>query len=432
VDSLLPELLGSLNKALNEGQQKALRHLLGQQNVFLTGGAGTGKSFLLRCFLKGIDRDKYPVLASTGAAAVLIGGRTFHSFFGLGIMEGGPDQSIERALKDRRVVRRLKKAAGFVIDEVSMLSGLVIQTAERIASMARNDPRPWGGLRVIAVGDFAQLPPVTLHPRHRDWAFLNPTWDRSEFISIELDEVMRAKGDSYFCEILSDVRQGLVSERVRDFLNLRSQLPDEEEFQGSVLYARKMDVDRINTLKLHRLKGLSRFYETEYHGDERFVRTLQKSAPIAQSLELREGALVMLRQNDPQGRWVNGSLAHVQDLGANTIEVKLFSGRTVDVEKTSFSLLDAEGNIVASAKNFPLCLAYAVTIHKAQGATLDKTLVSLKGLWEPGQAYVAMSRVQDASGLMIDGWDEESIFADPLVKRFHDRLRDSKSSIGYN
>lgn len=344
MESFLPELLGSLNNDLNEGQQEALRHLSGQQNVFLTGGAGTGKSFLLRRFLKGVDRDKYPVLASTGAAAVLIGGRTFHSFFGLGIMDGGPDQTIERALKDRRVVRRLKKAAGFVMDEVSMLPGLVIQTAERIASMARNDPRPWGGLKVVAVGDFAQLPPVTLNSRHRDWAFLNPAWNRSEFKSVHLHEIMRAKGDSDFCEILSDVRQGLVSERVRDFLNFRSVLPDEEEFQGSVLYARKMDVDRINTLKLHRLEGQSRFYETEYGGEERFVKTLQKSAPIAPSLELREGALVMLRQNDPQGRWVNGSLAHVQDLGANNIEVKLFSGRTVDIEKTTFTLLDAEGN----------------------------------------------------------------------------------------
>jgi len=423
MDSFLPELLGSLNKDLNEGQQDALRHLASEENVFLTGGAGTGKSFLIRRFLKGVDRDKYPILASTGAAAVLIGGRTFHSFFGLGIMDGGPDQTIERALKDRRVVRRLKKASGFMMDEVSMLPGIVIDTAERIACLARNDERPWGGLKVVAVGDFAQLPPVTPNSRHRDWAFLSPAWEKTAFRSVHLHEIMRSRDDADFCEILSDVRKGMVTERVREFLNFRSVLPDDQEdFQGSVLYARKADVERINSFKLHRLEGESRFYNTEYTGEERFIKNLQKSAPIGPSLELRQGALVMLRQNDPQGRWVNGSLAHINHMDASHIEVKLFSGRVCDIEKTIFTMLDAEGNTVASAKNYPLNLAYAVTIHKAQGATLDQIVVSLRGLWEPGQAYVAMSRVQSASGLMIDGWDERSIFSDPLVQKFHASL----------
>lgn len=412
----------SLNSDLNKDQKAALRVLNGEDNVFLTGGAGTGKSFLLKRFLKGLDKDKYPVLASTGAAAVLIGGRTFHSFFGLGIMDGGPDQTIERALKDRRVLKRLKNATGFVMDEVSMIPGIVLATAERICSMVRRDPRPWGGLKVIAVGDFAQLPPISFNSSERDWAFLSPAWEHSQFCSVHLTEIMRSRGDSDFCEILSDVRKGLVSDRVRDFLNYRSILPEDEEFKGSVLYARKVDVERINNIKLQKLDGPSQFYNTEYVGEEKFVTSLKKTAPIAPVIELRQGALVMIRQNDPQGRWVNGTLAHVHHLDKFNIELKLFSGRVCDMEKTTFTLLDAEGNIVASAKNYPLSLAYAVTIHKAQGATLDQIVVSLKGLWEPGQAYVAMSRVQEASGLMIDGWDERSIFSDPKVQQFHRNL----------
>jgi ATP-dependent exoDNAse (exonuclease V) alpha subunit len=130
----------------------------------------------------------------------------------------------------------------------------------------------------------------------------------------------------------------------------------------------------------------------------------------------------MLRQNDPQGRWVNGSLGHVKRFGRQDIEIKLSTGRSIELERSKFSLLDAEGNETAAARNFPLSLAYAVTIHKAQGATLDKMIVSLRNLWEPGQAYVALSRVRSSQGLSIDGWDARSIFADPQVTAFHARI----------
>jgi len=417
--SLLPDLLGSLHSDLNPEQQEALRLLNGDENVFVTGGAGTGKSYLLRKFLQGTDPLKIPVLASTGAAAVLIGGRTFHSFFGLGILEGGVEATIERASKDRRVARRLKKAAGFVLDEVSMIPGVALDAAERIASLARGDPRPWGGLKVIAVGDFAQLPPVTRDSRHRDWAFLSAAWKRSAFRSIHLKEMMRAGEDPDFCEILSDVRIGVVSERVRNLLDWRTAHEGDEDFQGSILYARKVDVDRINQHKLSQLEGELKTFETEFSGDARAIKSLENNLPVPKILELKPGAFVMLRQNDPQGRWVNGSLGHIKRLSSKDIEIRLASGRNIEIERSKFSMLDAEGNEIASARNFPLSLAYAVTIHKAQGATLDRMIVSLKNLWEPGQAYVALSRVRSSQGLSIDGWDAGSIFADPEVTAFH-------------
>jgi ATP-dependent DNA helicase PIF1 len=422
MSSLLSGLLGSLHTDLNTEQQAALQLLSSEDNVFITGGAGTGKSHLLRKFLQGTDPVKLPVLASTGAAAVLIGGRTFHSFFGLGIMEGGIEATIERASKDRRVARRLKKASGFVLDEVSMIPGIALDAAERIASRARGDTRAWGGLKAIAVGDFAQLPPVTRDSNRRDWAFLNPVWERSKFRAVHLNEMMRASSDPDFCEILSDVRRGCVSERVRHLLDWRSHLDSDPDFEASVLYARKVDVARINNAKLADLEGKAKTFETIFTGDERGTKALLNSLPIPKDLELKKGAFVMFRQNDPQGRWVNGSLGHVSHLGTHDLEVRLSNGRVVETERVKFSLMDAEGNEVASARNFPLSLAYAVTIHKAQGATLDKMVVSLKNLWEPGQAYVALSRVRSSQGLMIDGWDERSIFADPDVLAFHSKI----------
>ncbi len=426
MESLLPELLSTLHPDLNEAQTRALKILESGENVFLTGGAGTGKSYLLRKFLKGTQEVKLPILASTGGAAVLINGRTFHSFFGLGIFEGGAEATIERALADRRVVRRIKKAVGFVLDEISMIPGVVLESAERIARAARGDERPWGGLRVIAVGDFAQLPPVTRDSRKRDWAFQNSVWEKSNFVSVELNEIMRSKGDAEFNEFLSDVRLGIVSPKVREMLDRRATVDVEDIRDSAVLHARKVDVERINLQRLAELPGESKIFLTEYSGENRMQRAIAAHAPIPEKLELKKGALVMLRQNDPRGRWVNGSMGHVEGFSDSEIEVKLLSGNFANLEKSRFSLLNAEGGEVAAAKNFPLTLAYAITIHKAQGTTLDQMRVSLRDLWEPGQAYVALSRVRSSRGLWVDDWNESSIFADPEVLRFQMALADSR------
>ncbi len=423
MNTFLPELFASMYKDLNEDQDAAMRMLHGGGNVFVTGGAGTGKSYLMQQCLKGTDRDLIPVLASTGAAAVLIGGRTIHSFFGLGILEGGADATLERALKDRRVVRRLKKANAIVIDEISMIPGEVLSLAERIACEARRSVEPWGGLKIIAVGDFAQLPPVNRFSRNKDWAFLSQVWERSQFQNIQLNKVMRAQEDQHYCEVLGDIRQGVVSDRVRTLLNARS-LDDAYDFpHATVLYARKMDVERINMGKLMELDGDIHSFESEYTGGDRYLNTLKKNSPVPEILKLKIGAFVMVRQNDPKGRWVNGSLGYVKAVSKEEITIELISGREVEIAKTSFGYLDADGKEVASVKNFPLSLAWAVTIHKAQGATLDRAVVSIKALWEPGQAYVALSRVRSADTLMIDGWDEESIFSDPQVTAFHASLQ---------
>src|SRR3989338_9161263 len=196
------------SQLLSPCQEKAL-HFLKQnsENIFLTGCAGTGKSFLMRQFLKDKDRKIFPVVASTGAAAVLIGGRTFHSFFGLGIMEGGVQKTIERALQEKKLCRRLRKIRGFVLDEVSMISGLALRAAEAICRMARKNKEPWGGARVIAVGDFAQLPPVNIHGSEKEWAFLDPVWDQSRLIPCVLKTVMRTE-DQQYIRILNAIREG--------------------------------------------------------------------------------------------------------------------------------------------------------------------------------------------------------------------------------
>jgi hypothetical protein len=417
---------------LNACQQAALEALKTKGNVFLTGIAGSGKSFLVNHFLRSCrssnDEKECPVLASTGAAAVLVGGRTFHSFFGLGIMQGGLEATIERALANKRVVKRLCKTKKIVIDEVSMLSGQTLRAAEAIASEARGSDLPWGGIQVIAVGDFAQLPPVTqfnTRGETRDWAFLDSAWERSQLYYSMLRTSVRTQ-DEKFLEILNSVRQGRVDAEVADYLDAHVIAPgDEDDFEGTRLFPLRETVERFNLTRLEAVSGLQYQFMTEYSGDERGIETLRKSGPVPEVLKLKAGAWVMLRQNDPLLRWVNGTLGQVESVDAakGKLRISLMeSGYTAEVERTNFSILDAEGKELAVARNFPVNLAYATTIHKSQGMTLDRVLVDLRNLWEPGQAYVAMSRVKTGAGLSLAGWTRSSIKMDPAVETFYREL----------
>jgi len=212
---------------LTEEQARALELWQSGENVFVTGGAGSGKSFLLRHFTRDLDPKVMPILASTGAAAVLLGGRTFHSFFGLGIMEGGPDATYERAANEGRIRKRLAQVEGFILDEVSMIPQSALEVAERLARTARESSLPWGGMRVIVVGDFAQLPPVTRTGR-REWAFLSEVWQKSGFQPIWLRDNQRVH-DNAFLGVLADVRQGEVSSRVREYLDGQMREHDQDD-----------------------------------------------------------------------------------------------------------------------------------------------------------------------------------------------------------
>lgn len=396
-------------------QEKALLELEKPHNVFLTGVAGSGKSTLLRVFLKGKESKKFPILASTGAAAILVGGRTFHSFFGLGVMEGGVERTVERALCDGRVKKRIRQACAIIIDEVSMLSGETLDAAEWIATKARKVDEPWGGLKVIAVGDFAQLPPVSI--REKSWAFQDLVWERTKFKPFILHTIVRAKDES-FIKILNFVRNGIVNAEVRDFLDSHTK-EIADHFVGTRLFPRKGATEAYNRKRLKEIPEEEKIFTTEYSGKSQGIKMLKKQAPIAETLHLKQGAFVMLRQNDPAGRWVNGSLGYVRSMGEKKLDIGLLSGRQVVIEKSTFSLANGDGETIATARNFPMNLAYATTIHKAQGSTFDKVHLDLRRLWEPGHAYVALSRVRQAGDLSLMGWTQDSFRISPAVSDFH-------------
>lgn len=413
------DLKSMINVELSKEQSLALELLRSGENVFLTGGAGSGKSFLIRQFMREIDSKEMPILASTGAAAVLLGGRTFHSFFGLGIMEGGPDATFAKASKDNKLMARLRKVEGVIIDEISMIPGQALMIAEALAQRARDSKLPWGGMRVIVVGDFAQLPPVT-QTGQRDWSFLNDVWEQSGFQNVMLSHNQRVS-ENLFLDILSDVRNGKVTESVREFLNDHVQMHDEDH-PGTRLFPRKLNADNFNQKKLAEIDEDEVSIDSIYFGSEKHIDVLMKSAPVPVKLTLKLGCRVMFLQNDPQRRWVNGTRGIITDIAVDKITVKKTNGREVEVEKTSFAIQDAEGNVMASVLQFPLTLAYATTIHKSQGATLDDLWCDLSSLWEPGHAYVALSRLRSSEGLHLIGWNPRSIIVDPKVLRFYEGL----------
>lgn len=413
---------------LSPCQEKALKLLEeNPSNIFLTGHAGSGKSFLIEHFLKNKDPKTFPIVASTGAAAVIVGGRTFHSFFGLGIMEGGLEKTVERAAANKRVGQRLRKLEGFILDEVSMISGTTLRAAETICRMARKNSLPWGGVRVIAVGDFAQLPPVSRSNETKDWAFLDETWANTRFLPIALNTIVRSQDDDY-AFILNQIRNGQINDDVKSYLNSKvdPNLSDENALQTTHLFPHREKADVFNQLRLVEIEQPLHEFPTTYLGDERTIEQLKKQAPIPDVLRLKVSALVMIRINDPMQRFVNGSLGTIIEIEKDKLHIKLKNKKVVSLESTSFALQDADGHIKASASNFPVTLAYATTIHKAQGATLDSMVCDLRRLWEPGQAYVALSRLRSGNGLKLVGWDESSIRIDSEVIAFHKTLSNKR------
>jgi ATP-dependent DNA helicase PIF1 len=400
-------------------QNQALGLMSGKGNIFLTGKAGTGKSTVLRAYLQAAPlQQEIAVLASTGAAAVLVGGRTFHSFFGLGILEGGQAKTVERALRNPRLRKRLQETDIVVIDEISMLSGETLATAEEIARLARNNSEPWGNLRVIAIGDFAQLPPVTKHRMTPDWAFLHEVWARSAFFPIALQTVHRC-ASAPWNQILNRIREGICDSSVKNALNDRK-LDVPQGTDVTRLFGLRQEAESYNRLRLEDLPDEPVAYSTEYVGDPAALEQIKRNCPIPELLVLKTDALVMIRRNETNGQYVNGSLGYVRGLRENFVRVELLeNGQIVELEPVKFEQLNADGEVVAAAKNFPLNLAYGTTIHKSQGATLDGVRLRLAGLWESGQAYVALSRVRSPDRLYLDGWDPRAIRADREVLDFH-------------
>jgi ATP-dependent exoDNAse (exonuclease V) alpha subunit len=405
--------------------------------LFITGKAGTGKSTLLSYFRENTQK-RVAILAPTGVAAVNVRGQTIHSFFGF-----KPNVTVRQAKEIARKVRRDEEDAGLyneldavVIDEVSMVRADLLDCVDAFLRTVRKNLRtPFGGLRMVFIGDLYQLPPVVSGGERSVYAEQYPSpyffdaqaFSQGDLLMVELERVYRQK-DERFIEVLNAVRNNSLTDAHVDILNKRCK-PDFEPVGGLYIHLAATN-DRaaaINARYLTQLKGTGRILEGHVEGD------FEKWAlPTDVLLELKKQAQVMLVSNDSEGRWVNGTMAEVTGLpkeNGEAVRVKLQGGGEVEIHRTQWDLFryqfDRKKKILTTEplgtfKQYPLRLAWAVTIHKSQGKTFDHVILDTgRGMFAPGQMYVALSRCRSLEGLVLKKpLRREHVFVDERVVRF--------------
>lgn len=411
---------------LTPSQQKAWDILNdSKRNCFISGKAGSGKTFLLKEWLsRKTSTQTIKVIASTGMAAVNIGGCTFHSFFGLGCCTGTDAEIIKSVYKRGDKLSRIRKIKTIVIDEISMISGRLFGLANTVCQIAKSNRLPFGGIKMVVVGDFSQLPPIS-ETNEIDWVFKSKIWKDCNFENIMLMEPVRTN-NLEFLEILDKVRYGCVDEKVRNYIFSKKIESDKiDDFKGTRIFSTRHKVDVYNQARLNEIQSKQYTFNTKFSGDDKYFQALKNSIPISETINLKIGALVMTRVNGADLLYVNGSLGIITNIDESNeiIDINLLdeNGTSVSIKPKCFEWI-VDDKVKATARNYPLTLAWAVTSHKIQGASLKHLLIDLSYLWEYGQAYVLLSRSSDPNNLRILNPNTECIKSDPQVIKFYDDI----------
>ena len=376
-------------------------------NVLLTGPAGTGKSTLLNAFLENAGND-VAVTASTGIAALNVGGSTLHRWSGmmLGPKRGeDPRSHLRELLRDNRhSVRagldRIRACRVLVIDEISMLSGTTLAFFDLLCRKVRHDDVPFGGIQVIATGDALQLPPVRINPAEPyDWFFQTPCWQHAGFAVIHLTRVHRQQDPAFQCA-LGEFRLGKLSPESSALLASRvSYFPDCDIPR---LFTHNTQVDRWNGYRLSCIEVPESIYQARTEGPDHQTDFLRKNLLTPERLALKPGAKVMFTVNKPDAGFVNGQTGTVIVCGREEVLVDC-DGMPIRVGLNEWRF-DPRDKHSATFVQLPLRLAWAITIHRSQSLTLDSAYIDVRAAREPGQAYVAVSRVRTLAGLHLKAW----------------------------
>lgn len=385
-------------------QTQALEIMKKGFNTFLTGSPGSGKTFTINLFLEwAYDNGRaVTVTASTGIAATHINGSTLHSFLGV---RDDAVLTLEDQLEivnNRWTVKRLNETEILIIDEVSMLSAQMIDNLDLILRRARGNEMLFGGMQVIFVGDFFQLPPVKA-----PYAFTSETWKKADLTICYLSHIYR-QSDPVFIELLQGIRDGILTDEQMEIIKSRYK-EDVSGLDCLRLETINKNVDIFNDRKLALIDSPQVMFQMEYSGNEKLVEGLIKTCMSPDKLFLKVGARVMFTKNDIINRaYVNGTQGVVTHINKedNIISVQKNDGGTVAVKPDTWERVTGYGankEVLASVRQIPLRLAYAITTHKSQGATFDKAVMDLTQAFESGQSYVAMSRVKSLDGLFLQG-----------------------------
>lgn len=417
-------------------QKDALDILKMGRNVFLTGPAGSGKTYVLNEYISYLKRAgvEVAITASTGIASTHINGMTIHAWSGLGIKSSLTDYDLENMMEKQYLYKRFEKTQVLVIDEISMLSGNQLTMVEWICRTFKHNDRPFGGLQVILCGDFFQLPPITKFSSYQnpegptfgkenDFAYDSDVWKTAQFTICYLSEQHRQKDGDYLT-ILNEIRANKVTPETISLLRSRENARQDADIPITRLFTHNIDVDTINHEHLETLTTTTREYTMTSKGKDFLIEGLKRSCLAPERLRLKEGARVMFVKNNYEVGFVNGTLGVVT--GFNTFGepvVRTVAGKLISVVPMSWSI-EEEGKIKAEISQLPLRLAWAITVHKSQGMSLDAMEVDLSKSFVKGMGYVALSRVRTLSGMKLLGFNTLSLEVDPGVLEFDEELKD--------
>lgn len=405
-------------------QEEALQILKMGYNTFLTGQAGSGKTYVINSYISYLKKHKIKVAvtASTGIAATHISGSTIHSWSGIGIKDSLSDSDIDALSQKERIYKNFTEVQVLVIDEISMLGPEQLASIEKLARYIRQSPLPFGGIQVVLVGDFFQLPPITKGISLPSFAFEHPVWRQLKLAICYLTTQFRQE-DERLERILASIRDGSVDQDTVDQL-LERKIEHEVDDDVTKLFTHNVDVDGYNEKRLAQIKEGSKLYKMESKGSALLVEGLKKSCLAPETLVLKKGARVMFLKNNFEKGYVNGSVGHVVSDKGPYPTVKLESGKTVVATPEEWRIED-NGKVRAEISQIPLRLAWAITVHKSQGMSLDSAVIDLSECFVAGQGYVALSRVRSFEGITLLGIGNMALQMDERVRDFDSKLKDT-------
>ena len=453
-------------------QSSALDILKTGQNVFLTGSAGSGKTYTLNQYIDYLRARRVPVAvtASTGIAATHMNGTTIHSWSGIGIKDELSDRDLTTLSRKQFLADRLKDTAVLVIDEISMLHAKQLNLVSQVLKHVRKNDKAFGGIQVVVAGDFFQLPPIGSkgETNREKFAFMSEAWLDAKFHICYLSEQHRqvseaANGGLDLDDILNQIRRQEVT--FESIAALEATFDQNVDIKRTRLYTHNLNVNSINDKELAALEGEMMRFTATSTGDSKLVETLKKTVRTQDDLVLKVGAKVMFIKNNTELGVSNGTMGELIGFAAVKIDdskdssddliedddentesetnktvkgkgkkaikekpkakkpttqkmpvVRLNSGREVVAEPEEWIIEDETGDVLASYEQVPLCLAWAITIHKSQGMTLEAAEIDLSRTFELGQGYVALSRLKSLAGLQLLGMNDMSLQLDPLAR----------------
>jgi ATP-dependent exoDNAse (exonuclease V) alpha subunit len=409
-------------------QSTALSILKAGKSVFLTGSAGAGKTYVLNQYIQYLKERRVPVAvtASTGIAATHMNGMTIHAWSGIGVRTHLNQSDLE-FMKTKKYLRdKLEIAKVLIIDEISMLHKTQIDMVNQVLKFFKGNDYPFGGLQVIFSGDFFQLPPVGLSTENNreKFAFMSKAWVEAKLAICYLTEQHRQE-DGALDQILNEIRSNTVSPSSLELLKEAENTKFEAGWEPPMLYSHNHDVNRTNNQHLRDLEGKITTFEATTKGNKKLLDLLKNSVRAEEQLYLKVGAKVMFVKNNYEHGYINGTLGKVTGYSPEGFPcIKLSDGKELIAEPNEWSIEDDMGKSLAAYKQIPIRLAWAITVHKSQGMTLDYAQVDLSRTFEKGQGYVALSRLKSLDGLQLSGFNSTALQVDPLAFKADKRFQE--------